>query len=257
VLIRGWIKDGFSVKAGGDIEVEQGVDDAFLEASGNILVKYGIQGGEKGRISAKGNIKAGYIYNALVFAEGDVNVRESIMHSKIYADKRVLVEGGKGLIVGGLVRAGELISARTIGSSLAQPTAIEVGINPAIREEVINLDQLVESKSKTKDQTNKAIELLMGMKKRMNRLTPDKERMLIKLRHTLIQLGEEIAEAKARKLSLEELMNKVQNPKIKVSGKIFPGVKIVIRGSMLNVHDVLNCVVLYEQNKEIRVGPYR
>lgn len=257
VVVRGWVKDGFSIKAGGDIEVDQGVDDAFLESGGNINVKYGIQGGEHGRISAKDNIKAGYIYNSLVFSGGDIKVRESIMHSKVYADKRVLVEGGKSLIVGGLIRAGELVTAHTIGSSLAQPTTVEVGINPAMREELINLDHVVEAKHKSLDQTKKAIDMLMGIKKTTGRLAPDKERMLIRLRHTLVQLEEEIAEARDRKNSIEEQLSSVQNPKIKVSGRVHPGVKIIIRGSVLFVQDPLNCVTLYEQDKEVVVGSYR
>lgn len=257
VVIRGWVRDGFKVKAEGDIEIDQGVDDAFIEAGGRIEVKYGIQGGENGKISAKGDIKAGYIYNSLVYSEGSVKVRESIMNSRIYADKEIIVEGGKGLIVGGIIRAGEIVSARNIGSSLAQTTVIEVGINPALREEVLNLEKLIESKGTTLEQTKKAINLLMDIKKRIGRLNPDKERMLIKLRHTLIQLEEEVGSAKHRIGSIEEQMGKVTNPRIKVSGRIYPGVRIVIKGSIFNVHDALDNVILSEQEKEVRVSPYR
>lgn len=256
VIVRGWVRDGFSVKAEGDIEVQQGVDGAYLTAGGNITVRYGIQGGDKGKITAKGNVRAAYISNALVFAGGDVVVRESIMHSKIYADKRVLTEGGHGLIVGGLVRAGELISAKVIGNNLAQTTIVEVGLNPAIREEILQLEGQAESKAKTLDQTTKAINMLEMVKKQQRRLPPDKEKMLVKLKLTASQLREEMNEAKERKAFIEEHLEKVKNPKIKAMRQIHSGVKVVIRGCHLNIHDNLFSVSLHEKDREIRVGAY-
>lgn len=257
VVVKGWVRDGFTVSAAGDIEVQQGVDGAYLNAGGNISVRFGIQGGDKGKIAAKGNVKAAYISSALVFAGNDVLVRESIMHSKVYADKRVVVEGGHGLIVGGLARAGELISAKTIGSGLAQPTSIEVGLNPAIREEIIQLDEAIATKLKSLDQTVKAVNLLDNLKTQLRRLPPDKEKLLIKLKVAMRQLQDEVNESKERKLHIEEQLEKVKNPRIRVIRQLHPGVRILIRGCNLNVNDTLNNVVLYEKDREIVMGPYK
>lgn len=256
VIVRGWVRDGFSVKAEGDIEVERGVDEAYLTAGNNIGVRYGIQGGDKGKIVAKGNVKAAYISNALVFAGGDVIVRESIMHSKIYADKKVLVEGGRGLIVGGLIRAGELVSAKVIGNHLAQPTIIEVGLNPAIREEILQLEEKVIEKGKTFDQAVKAVNILENHKKLHRRLPPDKEKMLIKLRFSVSRFEQEIKEMKKRQVFIEEHLEKIKNPKIMVMKQIYPGVKAVIKGCFLNIHDNLFSVSLIKSEHEIKVGPY-
>lgn len=256
VVVKGWVRDGFTVNAAGDIEVQQGVDGAYINAGGNVTVRYGIQGGDKGKITAKGNVKASYVSGALVFSGGDVIVRESIMHSKIYADKRVLLEGGHGLIVGGLVRAGELISAKVVGSNLAQPTSVEVGLNPAMREEIVQLEDSIAAKLKSLDQTVKAVNMLDTIKKQQRRLPPDKEKLLIKLKTVMRQLQEEISEANERKGFIEEQLDKVKNPRIKVMRQIHAGVKVLIRGCNLNVHDTLNSVTLYEKNREIRLGPF-
>lgn len=256
VVVRGWVRDGFSVKAAGDIIIDQGVDGAYLEAGGNVTIRYGFQGGDKGRIRAGGTVKASYITNAIVFAGGDISVRESIMHSKVYADKRVILEGGKSLIVGGLARAGDVISARNVGSSLAQPTSIEVGITPAMREEIHQLEDTIQEKTKELDQTGKAINGLEIMKKRFRRLPPEKEKMLIKLRLTSQQIEDEINDANERKEALQEQLVSIKNPKVKVSGIIYPGVKISIKNSHFNVYDQLRSVTIYEKNKEIVVGPY-
>ena len=61
-------------------------------------------------------------------------VREAIMYSQVMAKKKVVVEGGKGWIVGGKVCAGETIAARIIGSKLGATTELEVGVSIKPRE---------------------------------------------------------------------------------------------------------------------------
>ena len=40
------------------------------------------------------------------------------MHSQLYAGKKIIIEGKKGLLAGGSSRAGEELKARVIGSPL-------------------------------------------------------------------------------------------------------------------------------------------
>ena len=53
-------------------------------------------------------------------------VSDAIMHSNISAGQAIQVTMNKGLLVGGLSRAGALIEANIIGSHLATSTELEV-----------------------------------------------------------------------------------------------------------------------------------
>ncbi|MCK4829708.1 DUF342 domain-containing protein, partial [bacterium] len=66
LIIRGWVREGFSVMASGDISVGQGVEDSVVRAGANLIVNRGIVGGGKGRVIAKGDVRADFMENARV-----------------------------------------------------------------------------------------------------------------------------------------------------------------------------------------------
>ena len=56
------------------------------------------------------------------------------MHSEISCRENLTLLGRKGLIVGGICRAGKEIRAKTVGSMMSTNTTLEVGIDPEIRD---------------------------------------------------------------------------------------------------------------------------
>lgn len=134
VVVRGSVQAGFTIKAEGDVEVYGTISGGTVEAD-NIVVKAGIQGMHRGQIKAKGNITSSFVENAVVSAGKDAVIGEAVLHSNVSAGKRVLVQGRKGTIAGGVVTAGEEIVAKVVGTQMNTTTKLEVGINPMLREE--------------------------------------------------------------------------------------------------------------------------
>lgn len=140
VSVKGNVKSGFVIHADGDIVVEGVVEGAELYAGGQIIVQRGIHGMGKGLLSAKGNVVIKFIESATVRSGGYIET-ESIIQSKVSANTEINVSGGKGFIMGGIVRASSKISARTIGSSMGTATNVEVGIEPGKQERYAQLQQ--------------------------------------------------------------------------------------------------------------------
>lgn len=69
VTVRGNVKGGFSIIAKGDIVVEGVVEDALIQAGGQIIVKRGIHGMTKGILRAQGNVICKFIENATIIPE--------------------------------------------------------------------------------------------------------------------------------------------------------------------------------------------
>lgn len=138
VSVKGNVKSGFVIRADGDIIVEGVVEGAQLYAGGQIIVKRGIHGMGRGVLSANGNIVIKFIESATVKSGGYVET-ESIIHSHVSAKTEINVSGGKGFITGGVVRASNKISARTIGSEMGTATHVEVGVEPEKLEYYTNL----------------------------------------------------------------------------------------------------------------------
>jgi uncharacterized protein (DUF342 family) len=125
VIVQGDVLEGFSVKAGRDINVRGMVEGALLEAGGNIAVSCGMNGMSKGKLVAKGSVSAQYIENTTVECGGDVRA-DVIFNSVIKAGNSILARGRKGLLAGGRFQAGRSVTANTIGSGGARTEVLIV-----------------------------------------------------------------------------------------------------------------------------------
>lgn len=227
VVIRGNVQPGFRIKASGDIRITGGVEAAELEADGSIEISAGILGQNKGFVKAGKNVKSSFIQDGTVEAGEDVIVSQSIMHSTIRAGKSVLCQGTKGLIVGGIVQAGEKVTARTIGNSMSTVTVIEVGVVPELRNELIQLRSQMRNTMENLDKTEKALTLLDQLAA-AGQLTPDRLAMRIKLGHTKKQAADDLAHMKERTLEIEKSLEDTDKAKVLVGSMVYGGTKIVI-----------------------------
>lgn len=255
VVVRGSVQMGFSIKAEGDIEINGTASGATLEGN-NILVKNGIQGMQRGYIRAKGNVTTKYIENATVTAQDTVNVAEAILHSNVSAGKKVVVQGKRAVIVGGTVRAGEEILSRFVGSHLATPTVLEVGVNPELRDDLNKVKKEVKDVQFQLDQAQKAVQLLKNMEAN-GTITPEKREMLLKVTKSYYNLAGQHETMRTRIQEIENQIDDLRNGKIKVAEIVHPGVKIVVGAAMLPVRDAINFATFYEEDGDVKTGSYK
>ncbi len=227
VVIRGNVLSGFRIKAAGDIRVVGGVEGAELIADGSIDISAGILGHNKGLVKAKMNVKSSFIQDANVEAGQEVLVSQSIMHSTVRAGKNVICQGSKGLIVGGVIQAGEQVKARVIGNSTSTATIIEVGVLPELRNELVELRARIKEFIENADKTDKAL-LLLDQLALAGQLSPDKQVLRTRLTTTKKQSIDELNEVKDRILEIEKSLEDTTTSKVEIAGTIFGGSKIVI-----------------------------
>ena len=125
VTIEGDVCDGFSVKSGGNIIVKGVVEDADIEAAGNVHISNGINGGGEKRIYVGGNLKCKYIEHANIHVEGDINA-DYIIDSNITCMGNIELAGTRELIAGGEIKVMGQLSARDIGTASERITKIEI-----------------------------------------------------------------------------------------------------------------------------------
>ncbi|WP_410510846.1 FapA family protein [Paenibacillus sp. BR2-3] len=255
VVIRGNVLTGFTVKSAGDIRVVGGVEGAELISGGSIEITGGIIGYNKGHITAEGNVKVSFIQDGTVIAGEDVFVSQSIMHSNIRAGRNVICNGTKGLIVGGIVQAGEKVVARTIGNTMSTATAIEVGVLPELRNEINELRHQLRLLLESADKTNKALYLLNQLATN-GQLSPDKVALRIKLNATKQSLSRDESTIKNRVLEIERLLEDTGKAKVEVIKTIYGGSKIVIGRYTRFVKDPSERVVFTYSEGDITISPY-
>ena len=94
VTIDGDVSSGFSVKAGGNIIIKGVVEDAKIEAAGNVAIAKGIYGGSSGKVKVGKDLRCNYIENAVLSVEGDITV-DYIIDGKITCKGNIFLSGTK------------------------------------------------------------------------------------------------------------------------------------------------------------------
>lgn len=254
VIVKGSVQTGFTVKADGNVEIAGNISGGIVEGK-NVIVRMGIQGMNKGYIKAAENVIAKYIENATVYAGKDVIVSDVVLHSKVSAAKRVVVEERRGLIVGGQISAGEEIRAKVIGTNSATNTDIEVGVNPALREEYQVSRKEIRKLEFNLEQTQKALNILRAMEQAT--MPQEKREMLLKLTKAQFHLIGQIETMRNRISEIEIALEEMRYGHIKVADTVHPGVKLVVGTLVKPIRDSVKFANFYAEDGEIKTGSYK
>lgn len=227
VVIRGSVPSGFKINAGGDIRITGGVEGVELQAGGSIHIQSGITAQHKGFVKAGQDINTSFIVNGVVHAQENINVSQSIMHSQITAGGNIECGGTKGLIVGGILQAGNSLLCRTIGNSMTTPTVIEVGSNPKLSNRLKEIQLETNELASTLIKTEQALQVLDQQTRQFGKLSPDKKELQIKLENSKLQIEKKQKEIKSEKIEIEEELKEEIKSCIEVTGIIYPGTKLV------------------------------
>jgi uncharacterized protein (DUF342 family) len=227
VVIRGNVPAGFRIKASGDIRVFGSVEGAELEAGGSVEIKSGIVAQDKGHVIAGNNVKTSFIQNGNVTAGNDVLVSQSIMFSHVRAGKNIICNGPKGIIIGGVMQAGEKIVARVIGNSSSTPTSLEVGVKPELRAELSAIMKELHTLYENMRKTDQGLSVLTHLMQVHGELPAEKKVMQIKLTNTRLVLEKEVRKLEERKKEVEAELEGDSPAVVEVYQTMFPGIKLV------------------------------
>lgn len=253
VVVMGNVLSGFTIEAGGNVEVMGVVEGATIRAGGDIILRRGMQGMGKGILISGGDIIARYIENSNVEARNDIKA-EAIMHSNVKCGNKLELSGRKGLLVGGSCKVGKEIIAKVIGSHLATVTEIEVGVDPTVRERYKAVrDEIVQMETDLR-KAEQAIAILRKMEL-SGTITPEKKEMLAKSMRTRVYYSSRLMELKEELGQLEAKLQQEAYGKVRCYDIIYPGTRVAIGSCMMYVKENLHYCTLYRDGADIRVGP--
>jgi uncharacterized protein (DUF342 family) len=254
VMVRGCVRTGFAIECDGDVEVYGTVEGATIIAGGSIILHKGIQGQNMGKLLSKGDVVSKYMENCYAKAYGNIYA-DTIMHCNLESKTTIVAEGKKGLIVGGHARARNEITAKTIGSSMATATKIEVGIDPDVVDQYERLKKELELLDQNKENVEKVIKLLYSLSK-AHELPTEKQQMLQKSLSTKKYLKEQIEKKNKDLIYLQYKLQLLSKGRVNVSSIIYFGVKICIGSSAYYVRDKIEHCTFVKDNNEIKMIGY-
>jgi len=238
VMVNGDVEDGFFIKADGNIEVNGSVGKADLDAQGDIIIHQGINGKGEGRIHCVKSLWARFIQNANIQSGSMVVASDGIINSNIVANERIVCQGKRASIMGGKLRAGEEINAKTLGNPTSgTETVCEVGYDPKSKEEMDRLQMEKDNATKLLEDMKPNITTLTNLKKDKKTLPEDKETLLQDLMTKKNQLTTDLKKIDEELKKIQEYLNSLKaRGRVSASQKIYPGVKIIIRDAKEEVH---------------------
>ena len=252
VHVKGSVRGGFEVHASGDVIIDGVVEDALIEAEGQVIVKCGIHGMNKGVISSKSNIIIQFIENARVFSGGYIETG-SILYSEVSATEDIFVNDKKGFITGGTIRAGGKVESRIIGSSMGAMTKIEVGMAPDKKEQYATLQKSILALSQKINKINPIIKTYQDYLKSGKQLDKKNLMYLNKLMVELREYKQRLQDDRMNFNGLHQELLNSKHAKVVISRDIYPGVNITISDMSITTKDKRSYCVFEKKNGEIIV----
>lgn len=250
VIVLGNIFGDAKIEAVGNITVNGCVESATLLAGKNVLLKNGMQGNGKGYIFAKGDVSAKFFEQTTVVANGNIN-SNYILNCDMYANKKIIVSGRKGAIIGGNVRAIELISASVIGNTALLPTKVEIGVGNDYYFTIQSIEDKITKLQIELEELDKKL-IRISDKIKDNPIT-----LLINARNeTIKEKIEKSAKYNEQCKLKEEIISQKQRSitgSIIVSGSVFPNTNVSINGISNMIRDCYRNVTLFRNDSEIRI----
>jgi uncharacterized protein len=174
------IQSETEIRADGDIDVGENIEDALVVSGGNITVQGGISCKERGTIRVAGNLHARFIRNADIDALGDVFVDSEINQCNIRTRGSVIVREGR--IVGGTTFALKGVEVQDLGSDACIPGETIVGKDYTVEATVNQRKAELES---TKALVLRLRDQVAPLRAKRDSLTPPLQQQLAKLQAEL------------------------------------------------------------------------
>lgn len=240
LTIGGSIRSGFTVQ-GRDVTVSGQVEGARVEALRDLNCRGGIKGSKSAFLESGQSIKVAFCEYATLKAANDIMVKGALMHSNVYAGRRLAV-GGR--LTGGDIYCHEyLYVGEQLGGGLDTDTSIVLGYDPALlhadedyNRRIKSLHDAISSYEKILNKGDDSDEEI-GPKLK----AAEKELELIKLLKVKLWEGIQGTEH-------------IHECKVLVPGVVKPGVEISIGSAYLKVDDFLEDVYFYYDNDEVKIG---
>jgi uncharacterized protein (DUF342 family) len=251
VTIEGDVTDGYSVISGGNLIVKGVVEDASIEAAGNVHISNGINGGGERSIHVGGNLKCKYIEHANIHVEGNINA-DYIIDSNVTCMGNIELKGSRELIVGGDIKVFGELQAKDMGTESGRNTKIEV-----IGVKIMDTEG-IEKLTKERDELASRLQLLAENTQKLNqaRMSASDEVMdqLALAKKQILVIRDKVDQLNYQIQQLEKDWTMEFPGAIICKRKIYQGVKIIFGEERYNftLDNIEHCRIFWADGRIVQ-----
>lgn len=234
VKIKGDVKSGFRLDITDGVEIGGTVEDAIVKSEGKVLIRGGFVGTGKGEIDTRGDVAIRFARNQTIIAN-NVTILNEAINCTIYAKNDVVVKGGRLSIVGGHTTAGVKIEVNVLGNEEEVHTEVEVGTDYTRRRGLINVRKEISNLLTILEKVDPDVKRLDEIKGKGLGLSTKQMETLDSLSIHKQDIEERLKNLRDKEALLTKGLNINKDAKVIVNNIVYPGVKVRIGGSTINV----------------------
>ncbi len=232
LVVKGDVASGMKINVTGDVQVFGMVENACIDAGGNIDIKLSAIGRadslgveERMQINCGGNLSAGQLQNVYANVQGDVLIKSRVSNSEVKAGHQVIVgnpQQEKSGIVGSFITAGSVIRAEVLGSSAGTLTTVSIACSDKILDDYESIKQDI---SEYEELLGRMLGLAVGLSKKSSK---DAKELLAKVKEDTKEIKAKVNEMISKKYDLEASIEHTSAGKIIVQKEAHHGVTVKI-----------------------------
>jgi uncharacterized protein (DUF342 family) len=239
----------FKVVLNGDLEVGGNVEDAVIEAGGNVLIRGGFFGSGRGSIAAGGDVTVKYAENQKIRAAGTIYVGGEVLNCDLYAGEAVVVQGKVGRIAGGNVAAKHMVHVAKLGNEAMVATHVHVAYDMKLmerfREVTKEIERLGADEKRVKDALVSLYRLEMNGK-----LPPDKKEVLVRFKDFMTQLPSQKDSLRAELEQLKQKLQELAGARVIAEEAVYAGTVIHFGPVYKEILEDIRSGVVFEKGGE-------
>lgn len=250
VYVMGNMRAGLSIIATGNVVIDGHVGIVTIRSAKDVILKNGMQGGGTGYIECGGNVSGKFFEAVTIKAKGNVNANY-FFNCDIESGGKIEVSGSKGLIMGGSAKALFAVQATGLGNPAEVPTYVSVGITS---DNVNKYNALNHSIAKVESEMEVLQKNLLLFEEAFAKgLKNDKMDQVVyqKIKQALQIKTNEREQLSVERNDMALIIASMGKSKVIVSGRVHPGVRIVIDSENYSVTETLVNVEFVRQANEV------
>lgn len=138
VEITGDVRSGLSIQADGCIYIHGHVGACNIVSKKNIIISKGIQGHDKGRIVADGDVTCKFVERCTIVSKGNIWA-DSILNSQVSATGQIIVTSKSGVVIGSSILGIRGVIVKNAGNEAGINTVLCAGPPKELIEQMLSL----------------------------------------------------------------------------------------------------------------------
>jgi hypothetical protein len=136
VVVKGSLRSGYTLMAGGDVSIGGSVESALLSSDGSVRVAEGVKGARRATVRSRSGFDAAFAEQALLLAVGDIRLKSGCLLCNVKTNGKLILSGEKGALIGGLCKARKGIDVAVLGSENFAKTEVSFGQDYLIADQI-------------------------------------------------------------------------------------------------------------------------